>query len=148
MHAAIRIALGMSIEALMPQILKMLSEHAGMMRGTITLLTRETGEIEIDSAYGLTEAERTRGRYRLGEGITGKVIESGIPAIVEKISQEPRLGAKNHNCLAICKTGAGVAGASWFSCFSLAKQIQKIRRRGSVFCRPAPADCAMNRLFL
>jgi Nif-specific regulatory protein len=80
----------LNLEALMPPILKMMSEHAGMMRGTITLLNRETGEIEIDSAYELSDEERTRGRYRLGEGITGKVIETGIPTIVEKISQESR----------------------------------------------------------
>jgi Nif-specific regulatory protein len=80
----------LNLEELMRPVLRMISEHAGMMRGTITLLNRETGEIEIDFAYGLSDEERTRGRYRLGEGITGKVIETGIPAVVEKISKEPR----------------------------------------------------------
>ena len=75
-------------EAMQP-ILKMMSEHAGMMRGTITLLNRETGEIEIDLAHGFASEQREIGRYRLGEGITGKVVETGIPAVVERVSQEP-----------------------------------------------------------
>jgi Nif-specific regulatory protein len=79
-----------SLEESMLPVLGMMSEHAGMMRGTITLLNRETGEIDIDIACGLSDEEQTRGRYRLGEGITGKVIETGIPAVVEKISQDPR----------------------------------------------------------
>ncbi len=80
----------LQLEELMQPVLKMMAEHAGMMRGTIALFNRETGEIEIDVAYGLSDKERTRGRYQLGEGITGKVIETGVPAVVEKVSQEPR----------------------------------------------------------
>jgi Nif-specific regulatory protein len=80
----------LNLEESMLPVLKMMAEHAGMMRGTITLLNRETGEIDIDLAYGLSNEELTKGRYKLGEGITGKVIETGIPAVVEKITQEPR----------------------------------------------------------
>jgi Nif-specific regulatory protein len=93
----------LNLEELMPTILKMMSEHAGLMRGTITLLNRDTGDIEIDSAYGLSNEERTRGHYRLGEGVTGKVIETATPAIVEKISQEPRF---------LDKTGARIRDIS------------------------------------
>jgi len=78
------------LEEAMALVLEMMAGHAGMLRGTITILNRETGDIEIDVAHGLSSEERARGRYRLGEGITGKVIETGLPAIVEKVSQEPR----------------------------------------------------------
>ena len=70
-------------------VLRKMAEHMDMLRGTLTILNRETGEIEIDQAYGLSSEERARGRYRLGEGVTGRVVESGKPAIVERISQEP-----------------------------------------------------------
>jgi Nif-specific regulatory protein len=80
----------LNLEEVMQPILKLMSEHAGMMRGTITLLNRETGEIEIDLAHGLSNEQRKKERYRLGEGITGKVVETGIPAVVERVSQEPR----------------------------------------------------------
>ena len=32
---------------------------------------------------------RRRGKYRLGEGITGRVVQTGEPAIIPKISEEP-----------------------------------------------------------
>jgi Nif-specific regulatory protein len=80
----------LKLEEVMEPILNMLADHVGMMCGTIALLNRETGDIEIDVAHGLTEEERARGRYKLGEGIIGKVIETGVPVIVEKVSKEPR----------------------------------------------------------
>jgi Nif-specific regulatory protein len=80
----------LKLEEVMEPVLQMLADHAGMLRGTITLFNRETGEIEIDIAHGLSDEERSRGRYRLGEGITGRVIETGIPAVVERVSKEPR----------------------------------------------------------
>jgi Nif-specific regulatory protein len=79
-----------NLEKVMEPVLKMMSEHAGMLRGTITIFNRETGQIEIEVAHGLSAEERARGRYRLGEGITGNVLETGIPAVIEKVSQEPR----------------------------------------------------------
>ncbi len=44
----------------------------GMNRGTITLLNPKTGELEIRAAHGMTEEEIGRGRYLVGEGITGR----------------------------------------------------------------------------
>lgn len=70
-------------------VLKALSEHAGIERGAITLLNRETGEISIESAVGLSTHQKNRGRYKLGEGITGKVVQTGRPAIIPRISDEP-----------------------------------------------------------
>jgi Nif-specific regulatory protein len=79
-------------------VLKAMAEHMGMLRGTITLLDRESGEIFIEAAYGLSASQRERGRYALGEGITGKVVQSGQPAVVPRISEAPlflnRTGAR------------------------------------------------------
>jgi Nif-specific regulatory protein len=70
--------------------LALMAEHLHMMRGTVTLVSPKTGEIRIESAYGLKPAERQRGRYVRGEGITGRVIETGRPMYVTNVSQEPR----------------------------------------------------------
>jgi Nif-specific regulatory protein len=85
------------LEEVMQPVLRILSEHAGMLRGTITLFNQETGEVEIDVAHGLSGEEQARGRYQPGEGITGKVIETGIPAMVKKITQEPRFTDRMRN---------------------------------------------------
>jgi len=70
-------------------VLNALAEKMGMSRGTLTLLNRKTGEIFIDVAHGLSENEMKKGRYRIGEGITGKVAETGEPAVIPHISAEP-----------------------------------------------------------
>ena len=49
-----------------------------------------TEEIIIRYASGLTEEERSRGRYKLGEGITGTVVKEGTPILVRNISEDSR----------------------------------------------------------
>jgi Nif-specific regulatory protein len=61
----------------------------GMNRGTITLLNPATGKLEICAAHGMSAEEVARGRYLVGEGITGKVMETGDPAVVPQIEKEP-----------------------------------------------------------
>lgn len=81
-------------------LLRTMASKMGMMRGTLTLLNRETEEIVIEEAYGLSESQRERGKYRLGEGITGKVIQTGKSAVIPRISEEPmflnRTGAREN----------------------------------------------------
>ncbi|MBW1678377.1 MAG: GAF domain-containing protein [Deltaproteobacteria bacterium] len=84
-------------EALNP-VLNILHSKMGMQRGTITLLDPETQELNIEVAHGLTGQERQRGHYQIGEGITGKVVETGEPVIVPHVGKEPlflnRTGAR------------------------------------------------------
>src|SRR5581483_8948400 len=61
----------------------------GMKRGVIALLEGNGNNLAIQHAHGLSEGERKRGRYRLDEGITGKVVSSGKPIIVPQVSREP-----------------------------------------------------------
>ena len=70
-------------------LLNALAKHMGMLRGTITLLNRKTGEIAIEAAHGLSAQQRQWGRYQLGEGVTGKVVQTGQAALVPRISEEP-----------------------------------------------------------
>jgi Nif-specific regulatory protein len=70
-------------------VLKLMAEHLGLLRGTLTILNRETSEISIQEAYGLSAEQRAKGRYKLGEGITGKVIQTGKPAVIPRVSEEP-----------------------------------------------------------
>jgi Nif-specific regulatory protein len=71
-------------------ILTTVAAHLGFRRTFLTLHNRETGEIAIESAHGLSATQRRKGIYRLGEGITGRVVQSGEPAIVERVSEEPQ----------------------------------------------------------
>ncbi|HNW93026.1 MAG TPA: sigma 54-interacting transcriptional regulator [bacterium] len=111
----------LALDELAMPLLGALAEHLGLRRGTLTLFDRETGEISIEAAVGLSAAQRRKGRYRLGEGITGEVIASGQPAVIPHIGAEPRFlnrtgvrGGSTDDLSFICvpiKTAAGVAGA-------------------------------------
>ncbi len=71
------------------QVLDILSNKMEMMRGTVTILNPLRDEISIQVAHGLSKAGIERGKYKLGEGITGRVIETGKAVVVPKISEEP-----------------------------------------------------------
>ncbi len=80
-------------------VLKLIARYKGITRGSLTLLNRETGEISIEAAYGLSPSQQKKGRYKIGEGVIGKVFQTGKPAIIPKVSEEPlflnRTGALN-----------------------------------------------------
>ena len=56
------------------QILGILAQQLDMSRGTVTLLDRKTKHLAIEAAHGLKREEIERGKYRIGEGVTGKVV--------------------------------------------------------------------------
>ncbi len=86
-------------DALKP-VLKMMSEHMEMHRGILSVINRKTGELFIEEALGLTKEECEKISYLPGEGITGRVANTGKPAIVPRISEEPefldRTGSRKH----------------------------------------------------
>jgi len=69
-------------------VLEILERRWGAVRGAISLLDPRSGEISIRASHGLTAAGRNV-RYGLGEGILGRVVESGKPIVVPRMSQEP-----------------------------------------------------------
>ncbi|MFP4475752.1 MAG: sigma 54-interacting transcriptional regulator [Desulfatibacillaceae bacterium] len=71
------------------RVLEILSSSMGMNRGAITIMNPVSQEIKIEAAHGMSAGAIQRGRYRPGEGITGRVIQSGRPIVVPKVSQEP-----------------------------------------------------------
>jgi Nif-specific regulatory protein len=71
------------------KVLEILSSTLDMVRGTITILNPLTNEINIEVAHGLSNTAMESVKYRVGEGITGRVIESGKPIVIPKISAEP-----------------------------------------------------------
>lgn len=70
-------------------VLEKISEKLDMKHGTLALLNRETNEITIETSVHLTENQQKKTTYKPGEGITGKVIQSGTPIVVEDIKKSP-----------------------------------------------------------
>ena len=77
------------LEKALHDTLELLHQHLGFSRGAISLLNSRTGRINLEAAYGLSPKEKARGSYGLGEGVTGRVVETGRPMAVPKISEEP-----------------------------------------------------------
>ncbi len=107
------------------KVLDILSSSMNMLRGTITLLHPLRNEISIEVAHGLSKTAMQKGKYKLGEGITGRVIETGKAVTIPKISQEPlflnrtasRKTKQNQELSFICvpvKKGSQVIGALSF----------------------------------
>ncbi|MGV8891577.1 MAG: nif-specific transcriptional activator NifA [Burkholderiaceae bacterium] len=70
------------------EVLHVLSNHIGARRGMISLV-HESGDLHLISASGVSQDEFMRGHYRAGEGITGRVFQTGTPCVVPDISKEP-----------------------------------------------------------
>ncbi len=68
-------------------ILKMLVEHLNAERSFLTIFNRNSSTIYIEAAYGLSQRQQSLGKYNLGEGVIGKVIELGQPIVIQEISK-------------------------------------------------------------
>lgn len=71
------------------QSMKVLSDYLDMTRATVALVDFETKELHIIAAHGLSPDEIARGKYRIGEGIVGRVVKSGYPMVIPNIGEEP-----------------------------------------------------------
>ncbi len=68
------------------QVLLEMSRHLGMQRGMISLLDREKKEAWLDIAHDIN-IEGMDVIYKPGEGITGKVAETGRPMAIANLGQ-------------------------------------------------------------
>ncbi|GAB1258397.1 sigma-54-dependent Fis family transcriptional regulator [Aurantivibrio plasticivorans] len=68
--------------------LRLMSEMLGLNRGRVVLPESDGATLRIQYSYGLTQAEQKRGVYRLGEGITGQVMQTGREAVVQNVDEE------------------------------------------------------------
>lgn len=82
-HAIVR---QRSIPSLIAEVMDILRTTLKLSRGALTL--RRGNELYIETEFGLTEEEKARGKYQLGEGVTGRVALTGKPAIVPDVSQD------------------------------------------------------------
>jgi len=65
-----------------------LAKYLTAERVILTILNRASSQIFIEVAFGLTDEEQDRATYKIGEGTIGKVVETGIPIVIPKISED------------------------------------------------------------
>jgi len=108
----------LDLEKSLGLILRVFADSLEMKRGTITLVEPGTNELKIEVAQGLTAKEKERGRYKIGEGITGRVVATGEAMVVQDVGAEPlflnRTQARQGKFAFLCvpiKVGNKVVGA-------------------------------------
>ena len=97
----------LNLKSSMQRVLQILIRHHGVVRGMVTLL-RE-GELHVEAIEGFDDRARAIS-FKVGEGITGQVVQSGKPIVVPRISKEPeflnrmprRADAARHELSFIC----------------------------------------------
>ena len=77
----------LNLRSALHRALEILAKYHGTVRSLVVLL-RENNELHVEASDGL-EAPSHSVRYRVGEGIVGRVVESSRPIVVPRVSQEP-----------------------------------------------------------
>ena len=101
-------------------VLRVLSDRMGLSRVTLASVARPDGRPHILGAHGMTPLELQRVRFRKGEGLIGRVLQSGEAVRCERVLDEPayvdwmgirRLGVDPSFCCVPLRSSHGVVGA-------------------------------------
>jgi len=71
------------------KVMQLLGQKLNMHRGALVLMDEASARLRIEAAVGLTPDEMERGKWALGEGITGNVVATGRGRVIPDIRQEP-----------------------------------------------------------
>lgn len=84
-----QLASSLELSVCLKKTMQILAETKGMENGTVSIVNPLTGKLEIEVAHGISAEGRKRGKYRIGEGVTGRVVATGEPIMVPQIAEEP-----------------------------------------------------------
>jgi len=68
------------------EVIGILAGHLNAERIILTVLNRESSHIVIEGSYGITENERKKAVYQVGQGVIGQVIQDGLTIMIPKIA--------------------------------------------------------------
>ncbi len=103
LHISQLLTSSFDLERNLNSVMASLASRLDMQRGCVFLLDQQSNELRIVAAYGLSMEEIQRGKYHIGEGIVGQVIESGQSLFIPNIGEEPKF--LNRTGSRPCKTG-------------------------------------------
>ena len=66
-----------------------MTESSDTVWGAVSILNPLRNEINIEVVHGPLKSPSKGVTYKSGEGVTGKVIETGVPVAIPKVSEEP-----------------------------------------------------------
>ena len=80
----------LNLKKTLHKVLDILAHAQDNVWSAVSLLNPLRNEINVEVIHSLSERPSKHTSYKLGEGITGRVIETGQPIAIPKISEEPR----------------------------------------------------------
>jgi Nif-specific regulatory protein len=69
-------------------ILSLVAQYLNAERVILTILNRENSSIIIERGYNLSAEAKSRGIYRVGEGVIGKVVKCGEAVVIPRILKD------------------------------------------------------------
>ncbi len=79
------------LKTAMRSVLETLGRLEDVTCGVLLLREPDSEELHVAAAHGVGEEAARRVSYRLGEGVVGRVAETGKPVVVPQVSREPLL---------------------------------------------------------
>jgi Nif-specific regulatory protein len=81
-------------------IMQLVEKTLKLEKGSLILYDETAHNLRLVAAVGLSSEELDKGVYQVGEGITGKVFESGEPMLIHSVANDPhfldRVGYLSH----------------------------------------------------
>jgi len=67
------------------EVLDVLHCDLGMSRGTIVLLSPDSSQLSVEIAHNISDRQKRTARFKMGEGVTERVVQTGKPMVVPKV---------------------------------------------------------------
>lgn len=80
---------GSGLKVALTRALERLDGSLGSVSCVVALLDEASQEVVVQAASGMSWEQIRGASYRVGEGITGRVVQSGRPVVVPRVSREP-----------------------------------------------------------
>src|SRR5262249_60221495 len=77
----------LNLRSSLAKVFEVLEESHGLISGMVALRDETAGDLAVEAATGVPGARDAR--YRVGEGITGRAVQSGQPVAAPKAGREP-----------------------------------------------------------
>ncbi len=81
---------------MLQDVLDLLEAELSLHRGTIMLLSPGGDQLVVEATRTICHLPTQDLRYQRGEGITGRVLATGKPAVIPSISKEPQFRDRIH----------------------------------------------------
>jgi len=76
-------------ETLLTDTLELLAHFLQLHKGRVLLWDTSSSKLEVKYSYGLNDVDRKKARYEVCEGLTGNILDTGKPVVIENVLDEP-----------------------------------------------------------